>query len=256
MDGKERIERFRVSGISELDEESNESLQSYADQNPIGMLLVLSERLDGVAKKFTSNLLTGVLPKGSVIGCLTCEQPWCCNQLMTVGPVDVGLAAKYLHESGRNTRAFREKLKTIGLEQEAAGQALWWARREPCTFLVSGRCEIYDVRPQCCRAYYSSSPAEKCNPNHAGADGTVKFYDTASVFDVMVLCNRIFTSFMGTREGWAAVRAMPYQLSVILRAISDPDNATDIIRKGVVMSPKEARRALIKGCGGRCDASR
>jgi Fe-S-cluster containining protein len=81
----------------------------------------------------------------------------CCNQQVALAPVEAAAIAQYVarHFTDEEDTALVARLR--GLDAVTRGKtALERAHlRQPCAFLVDGRCSIYPVRPLRCRGVHS-----------------------------------------------------------------------------------------------------
>ncbi|MFZ5481227.1 MAG: YkgJ family cysteine cluster protein [Myxococcota bacterium] len=64
----------------------------------------------------------------------------------------------------REVATVEEIARFRALAARGEAQETWRARREPCPFLVEGRCRVYARRPIACRAFYALTPPNQCDP--------------------------------------------------------------------------------------------
>jgi Fe-S-cluster containining protein len=81
----------------------------------------------------------------------------CCNQLVAVAPVEAAAIAQYVARNFTDEQDEALVARLRALDTQARGKtALERAHlRQPCAFLIEGRCSIYAVRPLRCRGVHS-----------------------------------------------------------------------------------------------------
>jgi Fe-S-cluster containining protein len=92
----------------------------------------------------------------------------CCKLLTTIMVSEGLLIAEALLKDG-TWRSFLPELKESALAHcfEGICNATYFDKRRPCVFLSKkgqGVCDIYSIRPSCCRYHYVTSEPEKCSP--------------------------------------------------------------------------------------------
>jgi Fe-S-cluster containining protein len=100
--------------------------------------------------------------KAGPVSCRTCTMPACCDQLILATLAEVLPLVERLVAEGRDTPAFRRRLRQEADAMTGVSRDEWFRRRVPCVFLEEGRCTVYDERPTSCRAYFVASPAADC----------------------------------------------------------------------------------------------
>ena len=81
----------------------------------------------------------------------------CCNQQVALAPVEAAAIAQYVARNFTDEQDAALVARLRGLDAVTRGKtALERAHlRQPCAFVVEGRCSIYPVRPLRCRAVHS-----------------------------------------------------------------------------------------------------
>jgi len=148
--------------------------------------------------------------------CESCSSPGCCHQLVLLSVAEAFPIARRLAQEGRDSATFKEKLKTVGAEQEKLGRREWWKRAEPCVFLRDGRCSIYDLCPIMCRSYFSWSEVELCQPPRSSTVKTVSF---TGVGRAMVVLNKEICDQLELPPGPAYMAVLPRMLAIILECM-------------------------------------
>ena len=96
------------------------------------------------------------------VSCNACEKPWCCYQRVEVEPVEALVIWRWAREHAAQALRLAiqrgEKLRARPPE----GDEAFFRRKEPCPFLVRGKCAIFPVRPYRCRSHYMAGPPIKC----------------------------------------------------------------------------------------------
>ncbi|TAL42049.1 MAG: YkgJ family cysteine cluster protein [Salinibacterium sp.] len=133
------------------------------------------------------------------ITCDTCPHidPGCCHQKVLITIFEMLPIVRYLLRQGRDTPEFRAQLEADGIMMEGMGRTEFFHGGGKCTFLQSGRCSIYAVRPSACRSYHVVSEPERCQPGRY--DGIRKINDEAYVNETL-LASRMLNKELGLKE--------------------------------------------------------
>lgn len=155
--------------------------------------------------------------------CHGCSTGHCCRQPVVATFLDVLPIAMRLDGVGENTPGFRRRLMAAGIRQEKALVEGAEDEPYPCPLLVHNRCSVYPIRPIMCRVHYAFESRDACVPYWERPDGKrplVCLVDHSPAFVTAVKVAVDFAAKHGARKPnspW--VRALPYQLSVVLGAI-------------------------------------
>jgi len=95
-----------------------------------------------------------------VLQCTTCTTAACCSSFVLARLFEGLMIAAYLIDTGRDSPALREDLRTRHVAMQATGLAAW---NTPCLFLDERkRCAVYEVRPTNCGGHYVYTPPALC----------------------------------------------------------------------------------------------
>jgi Fe-S-cluster containining protein len=159
--------------------------------------------------------------------CFDCGLGHCCRQPVVATFIDAFPIAMRLDGEGKNTPGFRRRLMAAGVRQETA--LVKGTEDEPynCPLLVHNRCSVYNIRPVMCRAHYAFHSRDACVPYWERTDNErpkVCLVDHSPAFVTAAKVAVDFALKYGApmpAEPW--VRALPYQLSVVMGALRKPE---------------------------------
>lgn len=162
------------------------------------------------------------LPDTPPISCDTCKQTDCCNQVVSTTLTEAILIAKRLREEGRDTKAFRARLREVSVGQKSMSRDEWFETRTPCPLLVKGRCSVYSDRPAGCRGWYVVTPKEWCSADWPGDEkvGALSIQDPAAGANLQIAQG--FAKSLGLKNP-APSGDLPEMLLLALRAFDKRD---------------------------------
>lgn len=169
--------------------------------------------LDGVVEM----AVTAAREKIGEPTCAGCRSPGCCYQRVSVTLAEALPIARRLISRGFDSPGVRRRLAGEGEEMSSRTPEEWWALSRPCFFLGEGRCSIYDVRPVACRARFSWSDPELCQPPAVSDVVTV---DMVGAARAVVQLNLELCRGLGLNDVVTYAGAMPRMVAVALEALS------------------------------------
>jgi hypothetical protein len=121
----------------------------HDDYDAFGYYVELDERTDEELDALVDSIAAPIIAQ---IDCTQCAN--CCRVL------DVYLTPEDAETLAQGTFIPLESLMTEKIDQDKAAQVEEWGvfKQQPCSFLKSNLCSVYDYRPESCRAYPALTP--------------------------------------------------------------------------------------------------
>lgn len=89
----------------------------------------------------------------------------CCYHPVLLSVLEGISLFRWLQDHGMWTRALRSKLEEDRARTWGLSIEVWALSAQPCPFLETGKCSIYDGRPMTCRITLSKGDPHACHPH-------------------------------------------------------------------------------------------
>jgi Fe-S-cluster containining protein len=129
--------------------------------------------------EFGDQILVEQIIRGGHVSCQKgCHH--CCYLMATTSLLEAMLLARWVGAQDSKTY-FLWVTKLLLAAREVApvtNDGEWFDRQRPCPFLKDSLCQVYEIRPGCCRWHVVKSPVEQCSVE-AGNGARILVYNTS-----------------------------------------------------------------------------
>ena len=162
--------------------------------------------------EFGDRMLVEQIIRGRHVSCQKgCHH--CCYLMATTSLPEAMLIARWLGGQDRKSY-FLWVTKLLLAAREVADvtdDGEWFDRQRPCPLLKDSLCEVYEIRPGCCRWHVVASPPEDCSVE-AGNGARTLVYDTSALDQEAV---RLATAVHDENPGFGKLGMGPVPLAVL-----------------------------------------